>query len=147
MKWKKLSLVLLFLGITIWGAYCYAIQYRQTIYLQVAARTFITSVENEATAVVRIKNNSDETISSSLSNHFLSYHLLQSSGEVIQFDNIRTEIPNIDPGEVKEISMKIAGPIKAGNYLIEVDIVEEGVSWYKDLGNKTSVGKLHVKLL
>ena len=114
------------------------------VWLQVASRTQVDQGGEETTVVVRIKNTGEQVLSSE-HNHFLSYHLRNEHGEMLQFDNPRTELPPIEPGETKDISMKVKAPTNAGTYLIEADIVQEGVTWFAEKGNRTATGKLIVR--
>jgi N-acetyl-anhydromuramyl-L-alanine amidase AmpD len=47
--------------------------------------------------------------------------------------DIRTDIPNdIAPGEEVTLQVRIALPEDAGNYTFELDMVHEGVTWFKE---------------
>lgn len=76
----------------------------------------------------------------------LSYHLLSSEGNPIQYDNERTwfERP-LQPSEHLELDLAIAVPASPGHYKLEVDIVWEGVMWFKDIANPTCVVELEVR--
>ena len=68
---------------------------------------------------------------------FLSYHLLsQNSGEVLQHDNIRTSFrKEILPGEKTLINLKLE-PLSFGVYIIQIDLVVEGMHWFKKSDTK-----------
>ncbi len=114
------------------------------ISLQVTSSTIIKRGTPQETTVVRIKNNTDENISSD-QNYYLSYHLLSASGAILVFDNIRTELPEIKPKQVIDVVMKITTPNEVGEYILEVDLVEEDIKWLSDTGNPVAQGKLVVK--
>jgi hypothetical protein len=55
--------------------------------------------------------------------------------EIVVFDGERSEIhPDLRPGESRRILCEIRAPIEAGRYLIEWDLVEEGVTWFSVKG-------------
>ncbi|MFC3771469.1 hypothetical protein [Paenibacillus sp. GCM10012303] len=113
--------------------------------LQVAKKLIVSNGGKEVSMLVRVKNNKDYPISSKDNNYYLSYHLLDRDKKMILFDNIRTDVTTIKPGEVKDIPLKVIVPESQGDYYVEVDMVEENVAWFKDRGNKTSVGSLIVQ--
>ena len=50
--------------------------------------------------------------------------------------DIRTDIPNdVPPGETVQFDVRIALPDAPGNYTLELDLVQEGVSWFKEQGS------------
>lgn len=71
---------------------------------------------------------------------FLSYHLYFSNQEeqtLLSIENIRTELGQILPSEKAEILMHIAVPLEKGVYILYVDLVEEGITWYSEHGTLT----------
>lgn len=47
--------------------------------------------------------------------------------------DLRTDIPqDVNPGETIDLAVRIALPPEAGNYTLELDLVQEGVTWFKD---------------
>jgi hypothetical protein len=71
---------------------------------------------------------------------FISYHLLDAKGEMLAFDNIRTPFTRtIAPGDAAVVNLLVNVPREAGEYCLEVDIVKEGVAWFKDKGSKTAL--------
>lgn len=76
----------------------------------------------------------------------LSYHLLDENGKVIIYDNRRFSFPqNVVPGQTLEMKIGIISPLEKGQYILEFDIVREGISWFKDYGCETSKILLEVK--
>ncbi len=50
--------------------------------------------------------------------------------------DLRTDIPlDVAPGESVVIEARIALPDEPGNYTLELDLVHEGVTWFKDKGS------------
>jgi hypothetical protein len=75
----------------------------------------------------------------------LSYHLLSSTGIMLERDNTRNFFESeLKPGEETIMDVIITAPLKVGHYLIEVDMVWEGVMWFQDKGNPTSIIRLTV---
>jgi hypothetical protein len=75
----------------------------------------------------------------------LSYHLLTSDGVVMQYDNPRAYFHDqLKPGEKRLVELTILTPETCGQYLVEIDIVWEGITWFKDKGNPTSIVSLIV---
>lgn len=47
--------------------------------------------------------------------------------------DLRTDIPqDVPPGESITLDVRVALPLDAGNYTLELDLVQEGVTWFKD---------------
>ena len=66
---------------------------------------------------------------------FLSYHICSESGEILRFDNARISLGCIiHVGSSTEIPLVIRmDDFPVGKYMIEVDLVQEGVFWFKDI--------------
>lgn len=45
---------------------------------------------------------------------------------------------NLNPGEETEESLQITAPSEPGDYILEVDLVQEQVSWFHDKGSPTA---------
>jgi hypothetical protein len=90
---------------------------------------------------VKVKNNSKHVWpaeSHSVRRIALSYHWLDKDGKVIIFDGIRTSLPyDVKPGEEVTLNASVKTPDKPGEYILEFDMVQERVSWFKDKGSKT----------
>ncbi len=88
---------------------------------------------------LKLKNTRQKTLSSSTENPcLLSYHLLDESGQIIQYDNRRFPIPqDILPGQKVDVPITVKSPLEKGRYILEFDLLREGLSWFKDYGSKT----------
>lgn len=65
---------------------------------------------------------------------FLSYHLYDEKGILLEYDNVRTEFINrIFSGQTAEEEIKISG-LESGVYQVELDVVKEGEAWFSEKG-------------
>jgi len=73
----------------------------------------------------------------------LSYHLLDESGKVIQYDNQRFPLPfDVLPDQKVDMKIEVRTPLDGGEYILEFDLLREGISWFKDYGSKTGRARL-----
>jgi len=76
----------------------------------------------------------------------LSYHLLDGQGRLLRFDNPRTALPErIAPGREAPVELRLKAPLDKGSYLLEFDIVREGLAWFKDCGSSSLTLPFEVK--
>jgi hypothetical protein len=63
----------------------------------------------------------------------LSYHWLDRKRQMVVFDGLRTPLPrDLGPGESVTLRAAIRAPEKAGEYLLHVTMVQEGVAWFSE---------------
>lgn len=63
----------------------------------------------------------------------LSYHWLTSEGQMADFDGLRTPVaPPLCPNQSRRFSMTVQAPRNPGNYLLAIDLVQEGVTWFSE---------------
>ncbi len=75
----------------------------------------------------------------------LSYHLYSSDGQLLKWDNPRSAFhPALSPGGEQVVTLAVIAPEATGTYRLEVDVVWEGVCWFKDKGNRTGIVDLTV---
>jgi hypothetical protein len=75
----------------------------------------------------------------------LAYHWLDKGEKVVVFDGFRTPLPHdIHPNEEVMLDATVATLDREGDYILEWDMVQEGISWFKDRGGKTL--RIHVKI-
>jgi hypothetical protein len=66
----------------------------------------------------------------------LGYHWLDEQGNPIVWDGVRTALAgSVAPGERLRLEMTIRGPIPPGRYRLAIDLVDEGRTWFAELGN------------
>jgi tRNA (mo5U34)-methyltransferase len=65
----------------------------------------------------------------------LGAHLLCADEEELNWDGGRATLPrDLAPGEIAELEFVFRAPKKAGDYIIEFDMVAEHVTWFEDFG-------------
>ena len=65
----------------------------------------------------------------------LSYHVSRADGTLILFDGLRTPLPRaVPPGGTAQLQAQVIAPPVAGEYLLEWDMVQEGVTWFSFKG-------------
>jgi cephalosporin hydroxylase len=95
---------------------------------------------------VKVTNRSDAEFPYGYSTFGLSYHLLLKNGEILKFDNARSYFKSaLQPGESLVTKVRVQAPKMAGEFIIELDLVWEGMLWYKENGNPTSKVDLIVR--
>ena len=68
----------------------------------------------------------------------LATHLLGPNGSVVVWDGARTALPmDIPPGAIVQTSVVVAAPLTPGAYKLRIDLVQEGVAWFSQLGVPT----------
>ena len=94
---------------------------------------------------VSLANNSRKFISSG-DNVFIGYHIIDLSGNVVLFDSARFPFPDIMPFNKQEmIPVTIENIRRAGEYTVQIDMVEENVAWFSGRGNQMYEIKLTIK--
>jgi hypothetical protein len=67
----------------------------------------------------------------------LGNHWLDKNGKAVVLDDGRADLPHdLKPGEEVELALTIKAP-KAGDYILELDMVQEAVSWFTAHGSQT----------
>jgi hypothetical protein len=65
----------------------------------------------------------------------LSYHWLDSLGNPIVWDGVRTPFPRVvEPGETLELDAEVVAPRPPGGYRLAFDLVQEHRYWLQELG-------------
>jgi hypothetical protein len=68
----------------------------------------------------------------------LGNHWLDTNNKTLQLDDARgTLVEDLKPGGEATIPLEITAPAKPGGYVLELDMVQEGVSWFRDKGAQT----------
>ena len=57
--------------------------------------------------------------------------------KAVKKDDGRSALPDdVAPGTEIELPLKITAPLNAGDYVLEVDMVQELVAWFRDKGSE-----------
>jgi glycosyltransferase involved in cell wall biosynthesis len=65
----------------------------------------------------------------------LSYHWLDRQRREVDFEGVRVMLPApLRPGESTELTLQAEPPPRAGDYLLALDMVEEGIDWFSIQG-------------
>ena len=63
-------------------------------------------------------------------------HWLRSDGTSVVYDDARAFLPcTVDPGASVEVALKVQAPPEPGEYVLEVDLVQEHVCWFAHKGS------------
>ena len=70
---------------------------------------------------------------------------VSSDGQLLKWDNPRSAFhPALSPGGEQLVTLAVIAPEATGAYRLEVDVVWEGIGWFKDKGNPTGIVDLTV---
>jgi hypothetical protein len=92
---------------------------------------------------VNVKNLSDTTWTANFHTDGtcqirLGNHWLDRDGRIVIHDDGRSFLPrDLKSGEEVLVPLTVTGPEQPGAYLLELDLVQETVSWFKDQGSAT----------
>lgn len=75
---------------------------------------------------------------------FVGNHWRDQQGNVVRYDDGRAPLPPMGPADAADVLLTIAAPPVAGDYQLEVDVVQEGVRWFADVGSPTSTAQARV---
>jgi hypothetical protein len=51
----------------------------------------------------------------------------------------------VPPGTAVTIELAVKAPVEPGPWLLEIDLVDEGVTWFKDQGSSTHCVRVDVQ--
>ena len=106
--------------------------YRANIALRAATLSMTPSEQRHV--LVRVRNEGGERWPASLTERpliRLSYRWLNADGSVLTPEGPRSAFPRpVDPGETTLAPLHVDAPTTEGRYLLEVDVVHEGVRWF-----------------
>jgi hypothetical protein len=65
----------------------------------------------------------------------LSYHWVDEKAAIVEFDGIRSNMPHaLAPGAAVRAAMVVRTPSAPGRYILQIDLVEEHVTWFTRAG-------------
>jgi SAM-dependent methyltransferase len=91
----------------------------------------------QSTITVTVRNASDETWLQSARHPLqIGNHWLAGDRGAVAYDDGRARLPGrVAPGEEVEIALDITAPSARGRYVLQLDVVQEGVCWFAQTGN------------
>lgn len=112
----------------------------------------VFSAGTDVTLRVKVKNLSGATWPSLRQNDDERYwirlgnHWLDTNSNMIMNDDGRAALPfDLEPDEEVELLLTITVPQTAGEYVLEIDMVQEFVSWFKDYESNTAQLRVTVR--
>lgn len=101
----------------------------------------VTALAGDSITVpLRVTNNSNqEWRNAGAGPTDFSYHLYTASGTLLTWDGLRTPLATpVAPGGSADLLLYVQTPAQAGSYIVKIDGVQEGVSWFSSAGASTS---------
>jgi SAM-dependent methyltransferase len=75
----------------------------------------------------------------------VSYHWLARGGEIAEFDGQRSDLPRpVGPGDTCRAFIAVTAPSEPGEYVLAIDLVKEGVTWFSEAGMPWYAVGVHV---
>ena len=75
----------------------------------------------------------------------LGNHWRKPDGELVRLDDGRASMnTTVAPGDAIDLTLEMQAPTEPGDYLLELDLVIEGVAWFADHGSPTVTVPVHV---
>jgi hypothetical protein len=101
------------------------------VYIAVTGPVSIATFRNSQIRV-RLRNAAESMLSSDYTYPVhVAYHWLRPDGAQVVFDGERTRLPcDVDPGDVVEFAIDVLGPGLEGEYLLQIDVVQESICWF-----------------
>jgi len=112
----------------------------------ITEKTLICQADTKINLTVIIKNispiNWQETSKSGI---MLGNHWLDKNGKVVQWNDGRVCLnEELHFNEEIQLILPITAPTKLGYYRLEIDLVEEGITWFKQQGSQTAIIEVEV---
>lgn len=75
-----------------------------------------------------------------------AYHWRTTDGAIAVQDGSRTPIRSaLGPGAKTRVSLSVEAPDRPGAYVLEADLVQEGVAWFADHGSQVARAPVRVE--
>lgn len=94
-------------------------------------------VLNRVAVTVRVRNASPDVWPTSAPIQ-VGNHWLDDRGSMLVQDDGRSPLPEMKPGDERPVGVWVTAPARPGRYILELDLVEEGVTWFGDRGSTTA---------
>lgn len=101
----------------------------------------------ESTVTVDVVNAGwDEWRSEGANPVHVSYHWLTPARIMVELDGLRSALPRpVAPGDTCRTTVAVRAPAAPGAYLLAIDLVREGVTWFSDAGGPWHVAPVDVR--
>lgn len=110
--------------------------YRVSIKTEQDAYVFVAG-KNIYEIPVIVHNRANRLISTDMRDMYLSYHIFDENGNVLVYDNMRTPFgKTLYSGDKAHMSLQVSD-MDPGKYVLEIDIVQEGVEWFSEQEDMT----------
>ena len=77
---------------------------------------------------------------------FLANRWLDPGGRVQRYIDGRAPlVRSVSPGTAVAVELAVQAPVETGSWLLELDLVDEGVTWFKDQGSATCCVRVDVR--
>ena len=102
--------------------------------LRVVDQVVPATLEAGSRTSISIVVTNDGSVTWSTADGFaISYHWLDTAGETVVWDGLRSPLPEIvPPGASIELMASVEAPRRPGDYLLRWDVVQEGVQWLSE---------------
>jgi hypothetical protein len=106
----------------------------------------LLSPSNEQLLAVQVSNiGRTAWIPNEASNTALSYRIYDEESKTMVYEGERIPVPYaVKPEDRVELNLTITAPEKPGQYIVVIDMVQEGVAWFEDRGSEPLKIKLEV---
>lgn len=75
-----------------------------------------------------------------------SYHWRSEDGGTSVHDGLRTPLRTaLAPGERARVCLAVEAPARPGSWVLEADLVQEGVAWFSDHGSQVARAAVRVE--
>lgn len=75
----------------------------------------------------------------------LANHWLRPGGRTFQHDSGREPMPvELAPGAAVDLTLNVPAPASPGKYVLELDLVHEGIAWFAERGSRTLAAPVEV---
>lgn len=97
--------------------------------LRAAEWPWSVAVGREQTLRIRVRNSGTDDLSPKTGDR-LGYRWRSADGGLLGEEGLRSELPRpLAPGESVSVDLRVAGPSRPGDYILELGLVREHVAW------------------
>ncbi|MHB1651898.1 MAG: COG1470 family protein [Desulfitobacteriaceae bacterium] len=76
----------------------------------------------------------------------MSCHILDANKKPVINDGLRADLPkDLLPGQQVTVPLQVKAPEQLGSYIVQLDMVQEGVTWFGEKGGETYSVRLEEK--